>query len=264
MDKHLSVLKTIKNYLRTVWAHLKWVAKKRQPSNIPVPTQKGPLATKRKTKAPNTGESKTKTRLKNKKVPGKSILVKGNPGNGKPTLSRKMAWDWAMGFLKKFAIVFLISLKLMRPGEAIENVIIKQTPPLEAADVTAKSLKRFLGNFGNSCLLILDGYDECSIDSKSENNTITKIIKMHNLFYCNILLTSRPHITADLEPNFQVVARLVGFSKSHAQSFACKLLEDKKKRKTALKFASDHFIIDDTVHTCPMILLFHMHPHAKR
>ena len=250
-------IKDYKELFKDSMGPLEMGSKKRQPSNIPVPTQKGPLATKRKTKAPNTGESKTKkTRLKNKKVPGKRILVKGNPGNGKTTLSRKMAWDWAMGLLKKFAIVFLISLKLMRPGEAIENVIIKQTPPLEAADVTAKSLKRFLGNFGNSCLLILDGYDECSIDSKSENNTITKIIKMHNLFYCNILLTSRPHITADLEPNFQVVARLVGFSKSHAQSFACKLLEDKKKRKTALKFASDHFIIDDTVHTCPMILLF--------
>ena len=230
--------------------------KKRQPSNIPVPTQKNPLATKRKTKAPNTGASKTKTRVKNKKTPGKRILVKGNPGNGKTTLSRKMAWDWAMGLLTKFALVFLISLKLVRPGEAIENVIIKQTPPFEATDVTAKSLKRFLGNFGNSCLLILDGYDECSVDSNSESNMVAKIIKMQNLFYCNILLTSRPHITADLEPNFQVVARLLGFSKSHAQSFACKLLEDKKKRKTALKFASDHFIIDDTVHTCPMILLF--------
>ena len=232
------------------------VSKKRQPSNIPVPTQKSPLATKRKTKAPDAFASKTKTRVKDKNAPGKRILVKGNPGNGKTTLSRKMAWDWAMGLLAKFSIVFLISLKLMRPGEAIENVIIKQTPPLEAADVTAKSLKRFLGNFGNSCLLILDGYDECSVDSKSESNTITKIIKMQNLFYCNILLTSRPHITADLEPNFHVVARLLGFSKSHAQTFACKLLEDKKKRKTALKFASDHFIIDHTVHTCPMILLF--------
>ena len=232
------------------------VSKKRQPSHIPVPTQKSPLVTKRKTRAPNAGVSKTKTRLKDKKSPGRRILVKGNPGNGKTTLSRKMAWDWAMGLLTKFAIVFLISLKLMRPGEAIENVIIKQTPPLEATGVTAKSLKRFLGNFGNSCLLILDGYDESSIDRTAENNMITKIIQMHKLFYCNILLTSRPHITADLEPNFQVVARLQGFSKSHAQSFACKLLEDKKKRKTALKFASDHFIIDDTAHTCPMILLF--------
>ena len=231
-------------------------SKKRQPSNIPVPAQKSPLVTKKKTKASEAGASKTKTRVKDKKAPGKRTLVKGKPGNGKTTLSRKMAWDWAVGLFTKFAIVFLISLKLMRPGEAIENVIINQIHPLEGTGVTPKSLKRLLESFGNSCLLILDGYDECSLDRNSELNPITKIIKMQNLFYCNILLTSRPHVTAELEPNFQVVARLLGFSKSHAQSFARKFLDDKKERRTALKFASDHFIIDNDTHTCPMILLF--------
>ena len=168
---------------------------------------------------------------------------------GKTTLSRKIAWGWAMGIFNDFTIVLLVSLKLVRPGQAIENAIIAQTPPLRAIGITPKTLKRFLDRHGNKCLLILDGYDEHSL---GKNNKIVEIIETKNLFYCNVVVTSRPHITASIEPAL-VVVRLLGFSKTNALSFTENLLPNiEKERKAAVKFARGH----STVHICPMILLF--------
>ena len=63
---------------------------------------------------------------------GERILLKGDPGMGKTTVSKKAAYDWAMGILKVFSIIFFVFLKLVKPGDSIENVIIQQTPMLES------------------------------------------------------------------------------------------------------------------------------------
>ena len=71
---------------------------------------------------------------KRRKAPSKKILFKGEPGIGKTTLVKKVAWDWAKGIFTAVSIVFFVFLKLVNPGEAIENVIIDQTPVLEGLD----------------------------------------------------------------------------------------------------------------------------------
>ena len=67
----------------------------------------------------------------------KKVLIKGDPGKGKTTLMKKMGWDWATGMFKKFSIVFFVFLKLVRPCEAKENIIIRQHPVLKATDIKA-------------------------------------------------------------------------------------------------------------------------------
>ena len=68
--------------------------------------------------------------------------MKGDPGSGKSTVSKKMSWDWAMGLFKMFTLVLFESLKLVRPSNAIENIIIQQTPALEGLEITSKQQKR--------------------------------------------------------------------------------------------------------------------------
>ena len=94
---------------------------------------------------------------------GKKVLFKGEPGMGKTTVGKKIGWDWAMGILKTFQIVFFVFLKLVKPGDSIENVIIQQTPVLKGLDITGHKLVTLLERFGNRCLLILDGFDECAL-----------------------------------------------------------------------------------------------------
>ena len=60
------------------------------------------------------------------------------------------------------SIVFFVFLKLVKPGDFIEDAIIKQTPALQGKHVTKKKLTDIFQRFGPECLLILDGLDECA------------------------------------------------------------------------------------------------------
>ena len=79
---------------------------------------------------PSTSESQSDANVRQKKIPRKTILFKGDPGMGKTTLVKKVTFDWAKGIFTAVSIVFFVFLKLVNPGDAIENVIIDQTPVL--------------------------------------------------------------------------------------------------------------------------------------
>ena len=65
---------------------------------------------------------------------------------GKTTVSKKAAYDWAMGIFKTFTIVFFVFLKLVKPGDSIESIIIEQTPALEGLGLKRNSTETYSGN----------------------------------------------------------------------------------------------------------------------
>ena len=73
-----------------------------------------------------TSEPPRKKSKTSKAKKGKKILGKGNPGMGKSTFGRKIAYDWAKGVFTAVSDVFFVSMKLIRPGQTIENIIIDQ------------------------------------------------------------------------------------------------------------------------------------------
>ena len=170
---------------------------------------------------------------KRRKAPSKKILFKGEPGMGKTTLVKKVAWDWAKGIFTAVSIVFFVFLKLVNPGDAIENVIIDQTPVLEGLDVTGSKVKQILDKFCPRCLLILDGLDEHAL---GQNEDVIRIMKGQKYLFCNIILTSRPHSTRDIQKYFQTVVSVEGFTYSEAEKFASRILSDRHKIDQVLRF----------------------------
>ena len=144
-------------------------------------------------------------------------------------------------------------MKLVKPGDPIENVIIQQTPVLEAIGITHSKLRGILDSFGNYCLIIFDGLDEHDI---MNNEHILNLIKGQNYMKCNTLATSRPHNIVGVEEYFDVVVEVQGFNKNQTEQFVSKIVKDKGKQKSTLKFHDEIFIRGREKYAKPMLLLF--------
>ena len=133
------------------------------------------------------------------------IVLKSDPGMGKTTLCKKIAWDWAKRLFTEFHIVFVVYLKFVKPQDVIENMIMIQNPFITGLNISERIIGIILRKFGTMCLLILDGLDEHTLGS---NDDVLKIIRGEKCLDCNIIVTSRPHSTRAIEKYFSLIARV--------------------------------------------------------
>ena len=187
-----------------------------------------------------------------KKKPPKKVLLKADPGMGKTTFGKHLAYDWAKGIFKVFTIVFFVSLKLVKPDDTIENIIIQQTPALEGLNVKQQKIKSILDTLGSRCLIIFDGYDEFGF----KNEEIMKMIQGRIYHKCNVVLTSRPHSVEDVDEHFQTLVKIQGFNEIHTAQFISKTIAGEEKVQAVLKFNMNNFLADQEQFTCPMLILF--------
>ena len=184
-----------------------------------------------------------------KQTRGEKVLVKGAVGIGKTTLVNKIAYDWAKGLFTAFSLIFLVSLKLVRPGDTIESVIIQQNPVLEGLNIKEQSLKKILEIFGSRCLLILDSLDEHELGS---NEDILKIIEGRKLLTCNVFVTARPPNSTYIEQYFKTIVEIRGFSEKEAKKYISNVATSKK----VAEGISANFLEQNSPYTCPIMLLF--------
>ena len=183
----------------------------------------------------------------------RKILIKADPGMGKTTLGRKVARDWAKGVFKKYSLVFFVALKLVKPGDPIENIIMQQIPELEGLKISQQKLKALLDRFSNRILIILDGLDEHRL---GQNEDVLKIIKNQMLLDCRIVVSSRPHSAKEVEKHFPTIIRVEGFTETEARKFVSNFFKDSRKITEILQFKPSDSREDFPIHKCPILLSF--------
>ena len=145
---------------------------------------------------------------------------------------------------------------MAKPGDALENVIIKRMPSSVAEDLTKAKLRATLETFGSQCLLILDGYDE----HDGFNDHVRQIVENKSLGKCHIILSSRPHSVIDIERYFTTVVSVKGFSRKMADKFASKILRKDKyvgsKVSAILSFDPIGIGKNMPLYSCPILLSF--------
>ena len=131
--------------------------------------------------------------------------------------------------------------------------MIEQIPELEGLHVTPSKIESFLEHFGERCLLILDGLDEHALGS---NQDVLKVLLHRKYLDCNILLTSRPYSTRQIQKDFDTVIHIEGFTQSEARKFACRIVQDEMKVEQILDFDPTGGKQEIVLCKCPILLSF--------
>ncbi|XP_065918394.1 NACHT, LRR and PYD domains-containing protein 12-like isoform X2 [Dysidea avara] len=144
------------------------------------------------------------------------ILIEGAPGIGKTILSKEISLQWAdKRVLRNKKILFLL---FMRDPQVKQ---IRDIPSLVkyfhlGASVTAKFPDWLIKTSGRYLTLLLDGYDEASVDN---NFIINDIIGRKVLTECGLIITSRPAASSHLHSIVHCRAEVLGFTQEDRLNF---------------------------------------------
>ena len=177
----------------------------------------------------------------------RSILIEGLPGIGKTELSKELSFQWAKGLLLVNEIlVFLIFLKdpLVQQIRSLKDLVKYYYQFDESSENVASSCAKYLLNSdGKHVTFILDGYDEYP-ENLQQNGFISDIVQCKRMPKRGLMLTSRPHVSADLHGWFDQRVDILGFTKEDRQNYISLSLEQRTEDISPLiKYLDGHLTI---------------------
>ncbi|XP_067134613.1 NLR family CARD domain-containing protein 4-like isoform X2 [Centruroides vittatus] len=174
-----------------------------------------------------------------------TILVTGDPGYGKSTLCKKIAYDWAStDYLRHFELTFLVILRELG-DKSVTDVLLDNIHEL-----TDKNWK--LQDKKLNVLVILDGLDEIVEKSK-----ITKFIREESFAISRtmtILVTSRPQAAEDIREDMKMRISIKGFSLEYQEKYIQLMFrKDERKSNELISELTKNDFYRETAE-CPLML----------
>ena len=180
---------------------------------------------------------------------GKVVLIEGDPGVGKTTLTFHICKEWASGKLLNNEVVFWIPLRHYHKSVSNIHELFEKLRCPEMEEYAC-------GNNGEGLVFILDGWDELPEDL--QNNSFFHDMIFDNLFSLStVIVTSRPNCSGaivDIVQDIQAHYRILGFSPEKVTEYVNKYFnDDKNNSKSLLSFLKEqenlrrHFYIPITV-----------------
>ena len=155
------------------------------------------------------------------KKPVRKLIVEGNAGIGKTTLCTMLTEEWANGeILTQFDCVVLLPLRdqLVSSASSLPDLLPLYHPDETVCGSVVQQLKR---TKGKGVLIIADGWDELSEESRLKNSFMYRLLFGRLLPSASVLLTSRPSASAPLHnlPTVDRLVEVVGFHEENVKQY---------------------------------------------
>ncbi|XP_067118863.1 nucleotide-binding oligomerization domain-containing protein 2-like [Centruroides vittatus] len=176
-----------------------------------------------------------------------TILVTGDPGYGKSTLCKKIAYDWAsVNYLQHFQLTFIVILRELGNKSVIGALLdeMYKHPPSD------KDWK--LQDSQRNILVILDGFDEIVDKSK-----IIKFIRDESYYISGrmtIVVTSRPQAAEEIREDMKMRFSVKGFSPENQEKYIKKMFKEDESKADKLISELEENNFYREISECPLML----------
>ncbi|XP_023232855.1 uncharacterized protein LOC111632602 [Centruroides sculpturatus] len=174
-----------------------------------------------------------------------TILVTGDPGYGKSTLCKKIAYDWvSSNYLKHFQLTFIVILRKLG-DKSVADALLDDI--YELFDINWELQDKKL-----NVLVILDGFDEIQDKSKiikfirDESFDISRIM--------TILVTSRPQAAEEIREDMKMRIVIKGFSAEYQVKYIQLLFREDESKANELISALTENDFYREITECPLML----------
>ena len=169
----------------------------------------------------------------------KSVLIEGVPGIGKSVLSKEIAYYWASGEILEGMNLFHLDASdndlhsISSVSELFYYLNAKYDVVNDSdVEITARRLKE---SKGSNIVLVIDGYNECPIDSQLRL-FVDKIIHGERLPKCMVVVLSRPSI-ASVSIDYIVDQRyeILGLTSTEQSQYISEALKELPEKRAELE-----------------------------
>ena len=176
------------------------------------------------------------------------ILIEGAPGIGKSMLLKEIAYRWGKKeLLKTFRLVLLVCLcnPNVQQASEIKDLLrlFCSREDMRATEISTASCEYFVQNGGKGIAFLFDGFDEYP-EALQKNRLIADILKRKELPHCALVVSSRPHATAQLREQATIRVEILGFTKIERNQFIQQALKGQPQSINELtQYLEYHYII---------------------
>ena len=157
------------------------------------------------------------------------ILIEGAPGIGKSVLLKEIAYRWASKhLLQNFKLVLLVCLRdpSLQNVKTVDDLLQLFCRGDKNAPYIVSACAQYLfANGGKNLTILFDGYDEYP-ENLQKSSLITDILKHVVLPHCGLVVSSRPHASADLRKQATIRVDILGFTETERKHYIEQALAD--------------------------------------